>query len=129
MSASFGLSLLFVISASLPGALGLRFVRGGEPETGLRVTLESSGVTLEGETAADGVARFVGVPPGAYVLKADSLEWDLVLTSETLLLTLDLDGHPIQAIQAIQAIYAGRFGRTTLSGASLSRLQIGRAHV
>ena len=119
MSASFGLSLLFVISASLPGALGLRFVRGGEPEMGLRVTLESSGVTLEGETAADGVARFVGVPPGAYVLKADSLEWDLVLTSETLLLTLDLDGHPIQAIQAI---YAGRFGRTTLSGASLSRL-------
>ncbi len=112
MSAAFALSVLL----ALPGALGLRFVRGGEPETGLRVTLESSEVAFEQETGADGVVRFLGVPPGAYVLNADSLEWDLILTSETLLLTLDLDGRPIQAI------HAGRFGRTTLTGESLSRL-------
>jgi hypothetical protein len=112
MSASLTLALLLAVS----GALGLRFVRGGEPETGLRVTLESAGVALEGETGADGVARFLGVPPGAYSLKADSLEWELVLSSETEILTLDLDARPIQAI------YAGRFGRTTLTRKNLSRL-------
>ncbi|MGH9391353.1 MAG: hypothetical protein ACRD1Z_17235, partial [Vicinamibacteria bacterium] len=95
MSAWVSLSLLFTLSAPLPGALGLRLVRGGEPQTGLRVTLESSALALEGETGADGVARFVGVPPGAYVLKADSLEWDLVLTSEIETLTLDLDAPAI----------------------------------
>src|SRR3970040_1844899 len=91
MSASLTLALLLAVS----GALGLRFVRGSEPETGLQVTLESSGVALEGETGSDGVAWFLGVPPGAYLLKADSLEWDLVLTSETEMLTLDLDAPPI----------------------------------
>src|SRR3972149_2629410 len=109
MSASLTLALLLAVS----GSLGLRFVRGGEPETGLRVTLESSGIALEGETGADGVARFVGVPPEAYLLRAGSLEWDLVLTSETEMLTLDLDAPPI---------YAGRFGRTTLTRKNLSRL-------
>ncbi len=109
MSVSFALALLLAVS----GALGLRFVRGGEPERGLGVTLESSGVAFEGETGDDGVARFLGVPPGAYLLKAGSLEWDLVLASETEMLTLDLDAP---------AIYAGRFGRSTLTRKDLSQL-------
>jgi len=109
MSVTFALSILL----ALPGALGVRFLRGGEPESGLQVTLEGSEIAREGETGSDGGVRFLGVPPGAYVLKADSLEWDLVLTSETELLTLDLDAP---------AIYAGRFGRTTLTAESLARL-------
>ena len=46
MSASFALAVLYALSA-LPGTLAIRFLRGGEPETGLRVTLESSALTLE----------------------------------------------------------------------------------
>src|SRR3990172_4085330 len=106
-------SLTLALGLAVTGALGLRFVRGGKPETGLRVTLESAGVALEGETGADGVARFLGVPPEAYLLRAGSLEWDFVLICETVMLTLDLDAPPI---------YAGRFGRTTLTRKNLSRL-------
>ncbi len=65
MSVCFALSLLFPLSASLPGTLGLRFVREGEPVAGLRVTLESSNIFFERETASDGAARFTGVPPGS----------------------------------------------------------------
>jgi len=113
MSASFTLSLLFAVAGSLPGALGLKLVRGGEPQAGIRVTLEGSGFSVEEETGGDGVARFRGVPPGVYRLKADSLSWDLVLASETEMLTLDLEAP---------AIHTGRFGRTTFSRENLSRL-------
>ena len=113
MTGWFSFSLLFALSASLPGSLVLRFVRGGAPEAGLRVTLEGSAMTLEEVTGEDGVARFLGVAPGAFALKADVLEWELDVTSETGMLTFDLDAPPI---------FAGRFGRTTLRGESLSRL-------
>ncbi|HEY7698878.1 MAG TPA: hypothetical protein VIE88_10710, partial [Vicinamibacteria bacterium] len=112
MPASFTLAVLYALSA-LPGTLAIRFLRGGELETGLPVTLQSSALTLEGKTGDDGVARFLGLPPGSYSLKADSLEWDLVLASETELLTLDLDAP---------WTHAGRFGRTTLTAKSLARL-------
>ena len=113
MSTGLSFCLLFALSASLPGALGLRFVRGGEPQAGLRVTLEGSGFAVEEETGGDGVARFRGVPPGAYLLKAGSHSWDLVLASETEILTLDLEAP---------GVHRGRFGRTTFSRESLSRL-------
>ncbi len=105
--------VLFALASSLPGALGIRLVRGGEPQAGHRVTLASTEIHLESDTREDGVARFLGVPPGSYQLRAGGLEWDLALSSEISTLTLDLDAPRSNA---------GRFGRTALSREALSRL-------
>ncbi len=105
--------VLFVLSTALPGALGFRLVGGDEPQAGLRVTLSNEEIHMASETGVDGVARFLGVPPGAYRVSAIGLEWDLVVTSEMSTLTLDLDAPRRDA---------GRFGRTTLSSETLSRL-------
>ncbi len=106
-------SFLFMVTTSVSGILSVRLLRGGEPAVGLRVTLESAADSREGVTGHDGVARFLGVPPGAYTLKADAFEWDLVLTEETRLLTFELDSPFLDS---------GRFGRTTLTSGNLSRL-------
>ena len=97
--------LLALWASSLPGALSVRIVRGDVPHPSLRVALESPEHDLESETDLDGVARFLGVPPGAYRIRAGGLEWDLALSSELESLTLDLDapGNPVP-----------RFGRTAL---------------
>jgi hypothetical protein len=110
---SMGLHLLLLISTSLPGALSVRFLRGSEPEKGLRVRLESSALALEEETGDDGVARFLGVPPGAYVVKAGALEWDVVVASESEARTFDL-GAP--------STHPPRFGSSNFTREALSRL-------
>jgi hypothetical protein len=97
----------------LLAALSVRVVRGGEPVADFALRLESSSSAFEEATGDDGVSRFIGIPPGAWVLKAGSLECALLLTSEAEILTIDLDA-PFH--------HAGRFGRTTLSRESLSRL-------
>ncbi len=113
MSVAVLFSLVAALVAPLPGALGLRLIRGGEPQGGLRVTLESGAIRLESDTGIDGVARFLGVPPGPCKVSAGGRVWDLVVSSELTTLTLDLDAP---------RSHSGRFGSTELSREILSRL-------
>ncbi len=50
MSAAVLFSLVAALVAPLPGALGLRLVRGGEPQGSLRVSLDSGAIHLESDT-------------------------------------------------------------------------------
>lgn len=109
--------LCFSLDARASALAAVRIValRDGEPAAGVDVVLRRDGVadSIAGETDGAGIALFPLLEPGSYLLVVGAVERKLELTSEIELIVIDL---------AKPLLSGERFGRSTASRASLSRL-------